>query len=226
MGRVPRRPAGFSAHCSMSVAEVNRSRGSTARARRATSRNGKGSCSVASGPGTRRLPVNTSTMTAPDREEIRLHGRRLSRPALRSQIARRTQHDARHRQVVGHTVRCAPDIEALCDAEVGDLRVPVVLEEDVARLDVAVHDAELVGGGQGRQRLHHDGHNPLPGERTSHDLVSQRGPRQPLHDQVGGGVILPVVQDGDDVGMDEPSRRSSPPAGTVCTCSEAPASGA
>ena len=118
-----------------------------------------------------------------DRVQIRLHGGRLSRPALRGEIAGCTQHDAGHGHVVGHTPGIAPDAEALCDAEVGDLRVPIV-EEDVARLDVAVHDAELVGGGQCSERLRHDAHDPLPGEGSAHDFVSQRGARQSLHDQI------------------------------------------
>ena len=40
------------------------------------------------------------------------------------------------------------------------------------------------------------------------DLVAQRGPRQPFHDEVGQRVVLAVVQDGHDVGMDEPRRKA------------------
>ena len=175
-GRTARPVRRVPSACSMSVAEVNRSPGSAARAARATSRNGRGRCSVASGPGSGRLPVNASTMTAPTayRSDCTVAG--LSRPALRGEIAGRTQDDASHGHVVGRTPGIAPDAEALCDAEVRDLRVPVV-EEDVARLDVPVHDAELVGGGQRSERLRHDEHDPLPRKGSAHDFVSQRDAR-------------------------------------------------
>ena len=138
-----------------------------------------------------------------DRVQIRLRGGRPARSALRGQVPRSAEHDARERDVVGPLVRVGSEIECLRDAEIGDLRVPVFLEEDVAGLDVPVHDAESVGCSEGAEDLAHHEHHPLAGQRSSGDLVAQGGSGQALHHQVRSGVVLAVVEDGDDVGMRE-----------------------
>ncbi len=97
------------------------------------------------------------------------------------------------------------DVEALGDAEVGDLGVPVLLEEDVAGLDVTVQHAARVGGAQRGECLGHHEHDALRGERPpGHDLVAQGGPRQALHDEERRRVILAEVQHGHDVRVEEP----------------------
>ncbi len=101
--------------------------------------------------------------------------------------------------------RIRPDVEALGDAEIGDLRVPVLLQEDVAGLDVAVQHPARVGGRQRVERLGHHEQDALGRQRPpGDDLVAQRGPGQALHHEIGRRVIFAEVQHGDDVGMDEP----------------------
>ena len=51
------------------------------------------------------------------------------------------------------------DVEALGDAEIADLGVPVLLQQNVARLHVAVQHPACVGGRQRVERLgHHEEH--------------------------------------------------------------------
>ena len=97
---------------------------------------------------------------------------------------------------------------ALGNPEVGDLGVTVVLQEDVARFDVAMQHTELVGGHQCGERFGDDEQDSRCCQRPAGNLVAQRGPRQPFHDEVGQRVVLAVVQDGHDVGMDEPRREA------------------
>ena len=85
-----------------------------------------GSRSVDAPPGSRRCPVRASTMTAPTeyRSDCTVAG--LARSPFWRQVARRTQDEPGHRHVVGQHIGVRPDVEALGDAEVGDLRVSVL----------------------------------------------------------------------------------------------------
>ncbi len=190
--------------CSISAADAKRSRGSGASARSATSRSDGGSASVATVPGAFALARQHLDHHRPDREKVGLHSGRLARSPFGGEIAGSAQDDTRERHVVGRAIEVRPEIEALGDAEVGDLRVPILLQEDVAGFDVSVQDPELVGGGEGAERLGHHAEHPRGRERTpGDDLVAQRVPRQAFHDEERGSLLFAEVEDRHDVGVDE-----------------------
>ena len=142
-----------------------------------------------------------------DRVQVRLDGRRESRPPLGREVARRAEHDAGER-----LLRVRPEAErvhALCDPEVGDLGQAIVLQQDVAGLDVAVKHAQSVRGRQCRKRLGQHAHNSETVERACRDLVPERPTAETLHDEVAEGALLPEVEDRDDVRVDEPRRQPS-----------------
>ena len=80
--------------------------------------------------------------------------------------------------------------------EVGDLHHAVDADQHVLRLDVAVHDARPVRGGQpGQHRLEHgerlgDGQPAAGGEQ-----VAQRAAAHQLHDQEHQALVAALVAD-------------------------------
>ena len=90
--------------------------------------------------------------------------------------------------------------------EIQDLRLPAVADEDVGRLDVAVHDAAAVRRIQRIGDLDAQLHNPLRRQRLVFDAVLQRGPFQQLHgDEVLVALAANVV-DGANVRVVEGGR--------------------
>ena len=90
------------------------------------------------------------------------------------------------------------------DAEVGELHRAVRHDEDVGRLDVAVHHPGLVRGAERQRGLAHDRADPLGLERAL--ALHQRRQRlagHELHDEVGEVVVLAVVEDRRDVRVAE-----------------------
>ena len=98
-------------------------------------------------------------------------------------------------------------VERPCDAEVGDLHLAVASDEDVGRLDVAVHHAARVGRGESER----DGDRRV--DRTvgadaplGAEHLGEAAPVDVLHDDVvGAGRLAPVV-DAHDVGVVEVRR--------------------
>lgn len=93
--------------------------------------------------------------------------------------------------------------------EVADLDPAVVGEQDVLGLQVAVHDAGPVRRRETREHRLHDVHGLLRRE----DLVvlqqlAEGDPGQVLHDQVGGVVVLALIEDVDDVRVRQAGRRA------------------
>ena len=115
----------------------------------------------------------------------------------------------------GHVVRRAHDgaggghlggAEA-GEAEVHDLHLPARLDVDVPRLQVAVDDLLGVGVGEPVADLLHEVEllaEVRDGTRVD-DLAEIR-PLEQLHGHVDTAVLLPQVEDGDDVGMVEARR--------------------
>ena len=80
----------------------------------------------------------------PERVEVGLAGDVVAERLLGRDVVGRAEHAAVGRQPVL--------VERARDAEVGDLRRALLVDEDVLRLDVAVDDAALVGGARARAR--------------------------------------------------------------------------
>ena len=98
-------------------------------------------------------------------------------------------------------------------AEVGDLHVAAVVDEDVFRLDVAVDDAGSVGGGQAVQDLAQDAQGLLQGiDALPGHVPPQADAVDILHDQVIQPLIDARVVDLDDVGVGDGGRGPGLPA--------------
>src|SRR3712207_623222 len=93
-------------------------------------------------------------------------------------------------------------------AEVGDLHVPRLGDEDVVRLDVAVDHPAIVRYPERLSYLQRYRRGRAGWERTSaQDPVLQGAPREVLHGYVVGAVLGgSAVEDGDDVGVGEGCR--------------------
>ena len=94
----------------------------------------------------------------------------------------------------------AASARARGEAEVGDAEAAVVAEEQVGRLDVAVHEPPAVGVVEGAGGLEADEEGlrqaePLPLVEDGRRLP----PAEVLGDDVRGAVVVPPVVDGHDV---------------------------
>ena len=108
-------------------------------------------------------------------------------------------HALRGGGVVGHRTR---------QPEVGDLHAPVIRDEDVLGLDIAMHEACVVRGGEGFENRVEHGECLLGGERAvvAQD-IAQGAPGDVLHGEVGDPGRLALVEDSDDVGVAQLRRR-------------------
>ena len=190
---------------SISSADEKRCRGSVASAFVAMRRKAGGSSRSWFSPANKRRPDSASTMTAPT--EYRSDWTVAEWPARRSGARYPGVPRTTPVMVMSEVASdAASGVEALCDPEVGDARVAVVVEQDVARLDVAVEHAEPVGGGQGAQRVGHECGETPGWHRPAGDFVTQRAAGETLHHEVGDRTVLSVVEDGHDVGVHQPRR--------------------
>ena len=99
-------------------------------------------------------------------------------------------------------------LEALGDAEVGHLGPPVGVEQDVAGLDVAMHDARLVSRSERGQDVSPHPRHPFRIGRGPVDVVGQRLTGEAFHDEERGALVFARIEDGDHVGVDELGRRT------------------
>ena len=91
-------------------------------------------------------------------------------------------------------------VEALGDAEVGEQHPAVGGDEDVAGLDVAVDEAGVVGGVEGRRDARADVDRQLGAEPGLHvEQLAQALAVDELHDDGLAALVLEHVVDGDDV---------------------------
>ena len=84
-------------------------------------------------------------------------------------------------------------------AEVEDLDVPVARDEQVVGLQVAVHDAALVSGGESLRDLERVVHGLLLRDRARVELPAQGLALQELHRRVRDAVLRSEVEDREDV---------------------------
>jgi len=136
----------------------------------------------------------------PDGVEIRASVDALALGLLGRHVAWRTDGDAPSRDDLGARV-CE-----LRDAEVEELHRPAAGHEDVRGLHVAMHDADLVSGGERVEHRRRDVNRPRDADGLL--AVEQRGERlalHPLHHVVRLVVVRgPGVGDVDDVRVIEP----------------------
>ena len=95
------------------------------------------------------------------------------------------------------------------DAEVENLQNPVVADDDVAGLDVAVHDARAMRVMEAGAEVLHD--LKLPRQRRRLVALEERAERfalDVLHRDVRLAFVLADIVDGDDVDVLEPAGRS------------------
>ena len=99
------------------------------------------------------------------------------------------------------------------DAEVHDLDVPVAVDHDVLRLDVAVDDAAAVRALDGGEQLQTDADGFVPAQAiVPADEVFERLALDVLHDDVVGPVGLAPIVDADEVRLVEAGRGLGLPA--------------
>ena len=96
------------------------------------------------------------------------------------------------------------DFEPLGQAEVGDLGRAVAVEQDVGRLQVAMHDAGLVRRVHGPGERRHQLGRRAAGLGRPLEAVGEAPPFEQLERDEGAAVGLAEVVDLDDVGMAEP----------------------
>ncbi len=138
----------------------------------------------------------------PERVEV---AARVGLGALRL-LGREVRGGAHHRADLGEVV-LARGVHRSGDAEVGHLHLAVGPDQDVGRLDVAVHDTAGVGVAEGSRHLVGDlgGLHAVDVAVGSQD-VGKGATLHVLHrHEVGVGVLAPVVH-GDDVGVGQVGR--------------------
>ena len=150
----------------------------------------------------RQIPARERLAPGQDVIEHRARGEdvgpRVHRLAARL-LGRHVIGRAQHRAGRGHA-----RIDEAGHAEIENLQQPVALHEQVARLQIAVHDALPV---RRRQSLAHLNHEiELAFERGGLRTLQIRGERhalEQLHRDEGAPLILPGIEDRDDVRMQQ-----------------------
>ena len=93
-----------------------------------------------------------------------------------------------------------------CDAEVGHVHAVLLVQQEVRRLHVSMHDALSVCGVQTRGGLAKPLDRPAWSDRRRSDPIVNGAPVQVLHDDERLAVVLADVEDRDDVRMRRETR--------------------
>src|ERR1700719_2502156 len=96
---------------------------------------------------------------------------------------------------------CLSQVSDLAQAEIEDLRVPPLGNEDVCGLDVAMNDAFRVGGIQSIGNLNSEQEDDFRFQRSARDSVLESCSFQKLHGDEGPAGFLANVINGADVRM-------------------------
>jgi hypothetical protein len=99
-------------------------------------------------------------------------------------------------------------VSVISEAPARAIPKPVLVNDHVVWLEVAVDHAVAVGEAGGLEDLLGEIDGPLlrQGRLDGHDLL-ERAPTEVLHRDVVGAVVLAAVEDPDNVGMAQPRRR-------------------
>ncbi len=137
------------------------------------------------------------------RVEVRTRGRLAAAGLLGRDVVGRAE------QRAGRGQLDVAAVEGARQAEVGQVRDALLVEQDVLRLDVAVDDPRGVRGGQRARDPDADQRHPLRRQRALlGDDGLQRRPVDEIHHDVGPAlVVLADVVDGHDVGVHDLGRR-------------------
>ena len=136
----------------------------------------------------------------------------LAAHLLGRHVAERAEHDAglgalRFRRQVGGARDGAFGLRQLGEAEVEDLDAPVLRDEDVLGLQVAMDDALLVRRREAVGDLRRVVDRPALRETPAGERRAERLPLEKLLDDIGRAVVAPDVVDRGDVGVvEDPGR--------------------
>ena len=118
----------------------------------------------------------------------------IGRPAfglLGGHVFHGAQHAARPRE--------PPFAKQACDAEIREFHAPVGGQQDVARLDVAMHDAPIVSMAQRRAHRHADRNHLAPVEvPPASQFLLQTDAVDQFHHVVGLALLLAVSNQAHD----------------------------
>ncbi len=137
----------------------------------------------------------------PEREQVGPSVERLSQRLLRRHITSRSQHGARRCDRPAIVVRGAFQRAELSQAEIEDLGVASLGNENVGRLDVPVDDAPGVGGIERIRDLDSKRQQRVLLQRLPGDAMLQCRAFQILHDEESTTVLLAYVMNRTDVGV-------------------------
>ena len=98
------------------------------------------------------------------------------------------------------------DVDPLGQAEVADIRVPLEIDQDIRRLEVAVQDAAFVGVVDRPADRHQQSGRFEGRQRAFGELLRQRRPLDVLHGEIRMAVAFSDLQDRDDVRVRQPRR--------------------
>ncbi len=113
-----------------------------------------------------------------------------------------------HHLVLGGQRRIADGADEFGQAEVGDFHSAALVEQNVFRLDVAMHDPFVMGELQGVANLRHDGQRILRRHFAGSNRLPQIHAVNEFHDDIKQPVALAEVVDADDIRMIQPGQRA------------------